>query len=198
MKVAKTFYFEYTPYQKTARVVSFDVTNLPASLSAACVTEEIEKADARAKKAANERSRLFSQQKEERENNEKRLTALRARCAPFSEESLEKVERSQSPLPPQECWEVLEWTRISGTYEDLVKRRELCKLPSFANDPSFCGALPASSATDTYNASTDRKLIFQCMGDPVATTALKDNCSHSWFSDAHHDACQWASGQSGK
>lgn len=191
VRAAKTFYFEYTPYQRAARVVSFDVTNLPASMAAACVTEEIEKADASAKKAADERIRLLAQQKQ-------RLAALRTRCASFADESFERVERSQSPLPPEECWDVLEWMRSSVTYEDLVKRRELCKLPSFANDPNYCGAQPASSVTNTDNASAEQRLIIQCMGDSLATSVLKDNCSHKWFSDSHPDACQWAGSQTGK
>ena len=49
MKSAKTLYFEYTPYGKAARVVSFDVSNPPQRIYAACVTSEIEKADSRAK-----------------------------------------------------------------------------------------------------------------------------------------------------
>jgi len=192
MKSAKRLYFEYTPYGRAPRVVSFDVGNPPESIYAACVTSEIEKADSRAKKAANDRARLFAQEKQERENGEKRSAALRANCAVFADESLEKVERSQSPLPPQECWEVLEWMHGSGSYEDLAKRRELCKLPSFANDPKFCGAEASSSAINASAADADQKLIIQSIRDPAEKSALKNNCSHRWFSDSHPKACNWA------
>jgi hypothetical protein len=143
---AKTFYLEYTPYQKAARVVSFDVSKeLPPEVLAACVTSEIERAEARAKKAVDERIKLLAQEKRQREDEEKRLAALRDRCAAFERESLEEVETSQAPLPPHECWEVLEWMHGSDSYEDLVKKRGLCALPSFAKDPSFCPQRSSSS-----------------------------------------------------
>jgi hypothetical protein len=199
MKSAKTFYFEFTPYQRAARVVSFDVSKIPESIYAACVTAEIEKADARARKAADDRVKMLAQQKREREESEKRSAALRVKCAPFADGSIEKVERSQFPLPPEECGEVLEWMRNSGNYEDIVKKRELCSLPSFANDPQFCGGSQSKpSGTKTDNSEADQRLINQCKGDPIAQSALKDNCSHKFFLDSHPKACEWVNAQTGK
>ena len=91
----------------------------------------------------------------------------------------------------------------SGGYEDLVKKRELCSLPSFAHDPKFCGGQADSSDIGNVKAKaaqrlTDQKIIDQCVGDPIGTSALKDNCTHKWFSDFHPDACEWVSHQTGK
>jgi len=143
LKVAKLLYFEYTPYGKAESVVSFEVSGLPEEMYAACVTSEIEKAEVRAKKAAAERARA-----------EKRQSALRVKCAPFTDESVEKVERAESPLPPQECWEILPWTG-SATYDEVVKRRGLCKLPSFARDPAYCGK-PQESAGSKDSGSNEQ------------------------------------------
>src|ERR1700690_3135034 len=140
---AKTFYFEYTPYGKSARVVSFDLGKLPESMYAACIGIEIERANARAKKAADERARTLAQQKREHDEDERRAAALRTECAQFVGGNIEKVVRSESPLPPKECWDLLDWIHSFGTYsfgayDDLVARRNLCTVPSFSKDPNFC------------------------------------------------------------
>lgn len=195
IKSAKKFYFEYSPSEKLPRVVSFDVSNLPESLNMACVNAEIDKADARARKAADARVKELAQQKE----NEQRLATLREKCSGFANESLDQVERSQSPLPPEECWEVLEWMHGAASYDELVKRRDLCKLPSFSNDPAFCGAHLSSGADEkAITDKNDQKLIIQSLNDPTYKSALHDNCSHKWFSDSHPRACEWVNAQTGK
>ena len=151
LKASQLFYFEYEPYGKLEKVVSFDVTSFPKDMSAACVTLEIERATARAVKAAEERVRISAQRKREREDSEKRQVVLRAECLPFVDESVERVERAESPLPPRECWEILAWTG-SATYDEVAKKRELCKLPSFAKDPAFCG-----KQSETNSSADDRK-----------------------------------------
>jgi hypothetical protein len=139
MKLAKLFYFEYTPYQRTERVVSFEVNSLPGSLYEACVTSTKDKAVAYAEA-------LRMQQKkeaQERVESARQLAALRAKCAPFNNETLEQVERGVAALPSEECWDVLEWTELT-TYEAVVKRRAVCNNPAFAKDPKFCGPPPPS------------------------------------------------------
>ncbi len=138
LKSAKKFYFEYTPYQKTEEVVSFDVSNLPRPLYEACVTSEIERTVA-------ELERFKVQQMKnaaERAENDRKLDLLRARCAEFQTESLEEVERNVRPMPPHECWDILDWAKLEE-YDAVAKRRAMCQLPAFTKDSNFCG--PASS-----------------------------------------------------
>jgi hypothetical protein len=183
MKSARIFYFEYTPDREIAKGLSFDVGKLPEDLYTACVTAEIEKATeelAKQKRTLQDMEAKDKQEQEEnakhekqdREENEKRLDALQTKCSPFADETVEQVERSLSPLPPQECWEVLEWMHRAASYEELAKRRDLCKLPSFANDPTFCGARsgPATDADKTSMDKNDQKLIVQSLNDPDAIT----------------------------
>jgi hypothetical protein len=218
LKSAKTFYFEFSPYEHEARVVSFHVAGLPQSMYDACVTAEIDQAESRAKEAAAERVclaaeekrqreedekrrvRLAAEEKQQREENEKRLADLRSKCAPFANGSVDSVERSESPLPPKDCWEVLSWMHSVVNYDELVKRRELCALPSFAKDPAFCGTRPGSAPTAKISSAdqSDQKLINQCLRDPSEKASLKDNCSHKWFADMHPRACEWANAQTAK
>lgn len=139
IRTAKIFYFEYSPHQRVPRVVSFDVTKFPDEMGAACVDTAISQATI----ANGERLKAFAQQKRVEETNEKRLADLRTKCSSFANESLEYVERAVAPLPPQDCWEVLDWMREAVSYDDLVKRRKLCELDSFAKDESFCGPKPS-------------------------------------------------------
>jgi hypothetical protein len=202
MKSAKKFYFEYTPYGKAPRVVSFDLGTLPQSIYSACLAVEIERADVRAKKAADARASLLAQQKREHEESEKRTSALHHECTQFVDGNIEKVVRSEAPLPPQKCWELLKWMHSFGiysfgAYEDLVNRRKLCALPSFADDPNFCRT-PSNASRVNTDALADQKLIDRCSGDAIEQAALRDNCSSKWFSDSHPRACEWVKNQPGK
>jgi hypothetical protein len=140
LTTSSIFYFEYTPYQEGSRVVSFNVSHLPTGVYDACVKTEIDTLVAREKKIAAEEAARKAQQERERKAEESRRLALGAECAAFTDYDRSKVERAEIPLPTKECWE----RKYTGTvtaldYDDVVKRRKLCSLESFAHDPKFCG-----------------------------------------------------------
>jgi len=66
------------------------------------------------------------QSEQERNANQKRLTELRAECAPFVNGSPEKIRDKTMSLPPKECREVLSWMRdayLDALY-DLQKQSQ--------------------------------------------------------------------------
>ncbi|MBS1849957.1 MAG: hypothetical protein JST79_03530 [Acidobacteria bacterium] len=198
MSQAKILLFEFTPYRKEAMVVSFDVRGLPLDVQNACVKKEINRvvsrANIQAKKLEVEKQRLLALQAEEKQ----RLLALQEECSLYQNGSVDGVERMQFPLPPSECWEVLSWMHAATNYEDIVKRRKLCELPSFASDPKFCGPRAAvnDNESDAGDLVADQKIIEFCKGTPAAVSALKDNCARKWFAAKHPYACQWLHEQS--
>jgi hypothetical protein len=201
MKSARTFYFEYTPFQHVATTVSFDVANLPQSMLNSCVSAAIGRAEAREKRAREEQTKRLAQEREEQAEQAKNEAALRTKCAPFADETVEQVIRMQSPLPPEECWERLGWMRNDPTlssYEKLAERRSMCELPSFAKDPSFCGALPSQSSEADSSPRLNDQLINNAMDDHIAKEALKENCAQKWFANEHAKACKWVMEEAGK
>ena len=209
MKSAKTFYFEYTPYQHIATTVSFDVTNLPQSMLDACVGAAIGRAEAREKKAREEQTKRLAQERkdqaeqlaQEREE-QTRKAALHTKCAPFADETVEQVIRMQAPLPPEECWEGLDWMRSDSaisSYEQLAERRHVCELPAFAKDSSFCGPPPSQTSKADSSSKFDDQLITNAMDNRLGEKeVLKENCAQKWFANLHPKACKWITDQAGK
>jgi hypothetical protein len=49
-------------------------------------------------------------------------------------------------LPPADCWEVLDWMRDAISYEEIVKRRSLCDLPTPCTHLRICHAHVSKNA----------------------------------------------------
>lgn len=202
MKSAKTFYFEYTPYQQVATTVSFDVTNLPQSMLDTCVSAAIARAEAREKGVREEQTKRLAQERKEHAEQLAHEAALRTKCAPFDDETVEQVIRMQAPLPPEECWEELDWMRNDSTissYEQLAKRRQVCELPAFAKNPGFCGPPPSQASKEDSSSNLDDQLVANAMDNRLGEKeALKENCAQKWFANQHPKACKWATEEAGK
>jgi hypothetical protein len=88
---------------------------------------------------------------------------LQAKCVPFASGSAAKVERGLEPVPPRECREVLAWLCDVADYDRLVRRHDTCSLPSFANDPEWCGAIPDKPLKhEETQADQDAKTVELC------------------------------------
>ena len=98
MRSARTFYLEYTPFEKGPTVASFNVADFP-DRQLACVSAEIAKADAAAKAKASHAKTVAKEDKEIRDRQAKELRDGADSYAKLTQRMCQDAVAHNRPLP---------------------------------------------------------------------------------------------------
>jgi len=117
--------------EKAPTTVTFELSGLADKMKSEGLQDPTPQVEAIRKATSEARAKLAAQQgveqknlKQERDAEEKRLSDLRAKCAPYvNGPSPDMVQGKTYHLPPKECREILAWTR-DGYIDVLYELQE--------------------------------------------------------------------------